>query len=1103
MKIYSHSRSVATCSILLAMLFLLASTTLEAQRNREEPAAKSSLSSSTFSGFRFRSIGPAFTSGRIGDFAVNPDNHSEYYVAVASGHIWKTVNNGTTWDPVFDNYGSYSIGCVVIDPNNHYVVWAGTGENNSQRALGYGDGVYKSIDGGRSWKNMGLKTSQHIGEIIVDPANSDIVYVAAEGSVWGPGGERGLYKTTNGGKTWEAVLTISENTGVSDIVMDPRDPNVIYAAAHQRRRHVFTKIDGGPESAIYKTTDGGKTWEQLKSGLPGGDIGAIGLTISPVNPDYVYAIIEAAGESGGFFRTINRGATWQKMSSHVAGSPQYYNEIFCDPKDVDKVYSVETRTQVTVDGGRTWNGVGLNNRHVDDHALWIDPDDNRHFMIGGDGGIYETYDDGENYIFKCNLPVTQFYRVAIDNDYPFYYVYGGTQDNNSMGGPSRNTSSLGVVNDDWFVTNGGDGFWSQVDPTDPNIIYAESQHGGLVRYDKKTGESIGIQPEPRKGEYTYKWNWNAPLIISPHSHTRIYFAGNKLFRSDDRGDTWKVISDDLTRQIDRNTLPVMGKVWSVDAVAKNASTSLFGAIVALDESPVQEDLVYVGTDDGLIQVTENAGEAWRKIASFPGIPEMTYISHLLASRHDPNVVYASFDNRKRDDFKPYLLKSTDKGVTWTSISNNLPENGTVHCIAQDKEKENLLFAGTEFGIFASIDGGKEWVQLKSGLPTIPVRHIVTQDREVDLVIATFGRGFYILDDYTPLRNFTPDILKKDAAIFPVKDALMFVQKRGADSQGSTHFAAENPAYGATFTYYLKDGISTLKQERERKERELIKAGKPVPYPSWEELRAEDNEEPSYLIVTIKDMEGNVVNRLTQRAGKGISRITWNLSCQVPRPVNTQEFNPMGRGSGSRRYGGGGGGGFHVLPGTYQVSLSKNVRGETTELAGPVEFKVVPLNNSAIPVSDESRKEIVEFQKKAATLSAKVQGTLFATNEYVTRVASIRQVLFTTPDSNPDWMARATDLKKELDAVLLVFNGDRTISSRNENPPTSLMSRVWAMSSRSFNYLTQNSIDAYDIIQDEFVEVHTKVNQIRNDLEALEAELERAGIAWTPGRFPEF
>jgi len=1081
-------------SLLILFMFFFSSINIEAQKKKKPTDAplKSELSSATFSGLKFRSIGPAFSSGRISDFAVNPNNHSKYYVAVSCGNIWKTVNSGTTWTPVFDKYGAYSIGCLAMDPNNQNVVWTGTGENNSQRALGYGDGVYKSENGGGSWKNMGLKTSRQIGKILIDPRNSDVVYVAAEGSVWGPGGERGLYKTTDGGETWEAVLTISENTGVSDMVMDPRDPDVLYAASHQRRRHVFTKIDGGPESAIYKTTDGGTNWKKLKSGLPGGDVGAIGLAISPVNPDYVYAIIEAAGNSGGFFRTTNKGASWQKMSSHVSNSPQYYNEIFCDPKDVDKVYSVDTRTQVTEDGGKTFRRLGSSFRHVDDHALWIDPDDTKHLLIGGDGGIYETFDEGKTWLFKCNFPVTQFYRVAVDNDEPFYNVYGGTQDNNSMGGPSRNTSSLGVVNDDWYVTNGGDGFWTQIDPTDPNIIYAESQYGRLVRYDKKTGESIRIQPQPGKDEYTYKWNWNAPLIISPHSHKRLYFGANKLFRSDDRGDTWKVISEDLTRQVDRNKLKVMDKVWSVDAVAKNASTSLYGTIVALDESPIQENLIYVGTDDGLIRVTEGSGENWKKIETFPGIPENTYVSHLLASKHDANVVYASFDNRKRDDFKPYILKSSDKGNTWISISANLPENGTVHTINQDHVNPDLIFVGTEFGCFFSINRGKEWIQLKSGIPTIAVRHIAIQERENDLVLATFGRGFYILDDYTPLRDFKPEILKKDAVIFHVKDALMFVQKRGKSAQGSTYFTAKNPPYGATFTYYLKEGIKTLKQQRQEKEKKLIKEGKPIPYPSWNELRAEDNEEVSFLIFTIQDEEGDIVNKLTKKASKGINRITWNLSYKIPGPVRSDKFNPLSSARGS----------FSVLSGKYKVSMAKSVRGKITELADPVEFNVVLLNNLALPVSEQDRKEIVEFQKKAVKLMGTVQGTLYAANDLSTKLESIKQAIFNTPDVDPDLMYRAKKMKAELDTILIAFNGDRTISRRHENPPTSLMNRMYSMRARSFNYLTQTSRDAYTIVNEEFSPLYDKVKKlIEVDLKNLEKDMENAEIPWTPGRLP--
>ena len=524
---------------LIFVLLLAGSGSLWAQKKETKKDAKTpesqikpSVSSSFFSAVSFRSVGPAWASGRIADLAVNPSNHSEIYAAVASGNIWKSENNGTTWEPIFDKYGAYAIGCIVIDPGNHNVVWAGTGENNHQRALGWGDGVYRSDDAGASWKNMGLKESRQIGGIAIDPRNSDVVYVAAEGSVWGPGGERGLYKTADGGKTWEKILNISENTGINNVVLDPRNPDVIYCTSEQRRRHVGMKISGGPESAVYKSTNAGKSFEKIMKGLPGGDLGGMGIAISPVNPDVLYLIVEAQGEAGGFYRSVNRGASWQRMNSYHS-SGQYYNKIICDPKDVDRVFSLDTYTQVTVDGGRTWSRVSNNGRHVDDHALWIDPTNTDHFYIGGDGGIYETYDNGSNFIFKSNLPVTQFYRVAVDNSYPFYYIYGGTQDNNSMGGPSASTSN-GVVNDDWFVTSGGDGFWVAIDPEEPDIVYTESQYGNASRYDRRSGESVSIKPFPGEAELTYRWNWDTPILISPHNNKRIYRAANCLFRSEDR-----------------------------------------------------------------------------------------------------------------------------------------------------------------------------------------------------------------------------------------------------------------------------------------------------------------------------------------------------------------------------------------------------------------------------------------------------------------------------------------------------------------------------------------------------------------------------------------
>ncbi|MDW8302863.1 MAG: glycosyl hydrolase, partial [Bacteroidia bacterium] len=770
--------------ILVSVLILL-SVTVFAQKNeskkqiattdKKEETSKENKLQEAINGLKFRSIGPALTSGRIADFAVHPENIHHYYVATASGGVWRTTNGGASYEPIFDQQGSYSIGCIALAPSNPNIVWVGTGENHNQRSVGYGDGVYKSEDGGNTWTNMGLKNSEHIAKIIIHPKNPDIVFVAAYGPLWSAGGERGVYKTTDGGKTWKQVLHISENTGVSDLAMDPSNPDVLYACAHQRRRHVFTLIDGGPESALYKTKNGGETWEKLTNGLPTGDIGRIAIAVSPVNPMYVYLQIEAEQDKGGVFRSTNGGASFEKMSSYYT-SGNYFQEIFCDPIELNRIYAMDVLLHVSNDGGRTWIPLGERFKHGDNHAMWINPKNNNHYLVGSDGGVYESFDKGKTWLFKPNLPVTQFYRVGVDNSLPFYFIYGGTQDNFSMGGPSRTLSINGITNSDWFFTHGGDGFVSRIDPDDPNIVYAESQYGGLVRYDRRSGEEVPIQPIEGKGEKALRWNWDSPLIISPHKSTRLYFAANKVFRSEDRGNSWTCISEDLTQQIDRNKLPVMGKVWSIDAVAKSQSTSFYGNIVCLQESPKKENLLYVGTDDGLIQVSEDA-RTWRKIDNFPGIPKNTYVSAILASQHDENVVYAAFDNHKNGDFKPYLLKSTDKGKTWTSIVGNLPERGSVYCIAEDHINKDLLFVGTEFGVFVTLNGGKQWIQMKNGLPTIAVRDIAIQKRENDLVLATFGRGFYILDDYSPLRTLSEELLNKEAHLFTVKNALLYVPAR--------------------------------------------------------------------------------------------------------------------------------------------------------------------------------------------------------------------------------------------------------------------------------------------------------------------------------------
>jgi photosystem II stability/assembly factor-like uncharacterized protein len=1097
--------------IMLQFLFLTISLTLNAMpqekdddeteeqvKPKDKDKKDTLLTATTVSGLKFRSIGPAFTSGRIADFTVNPKNHAEWYVAAASGNIWKTVNDGTTFEPVFDNYGAYSMGCVAADPTNFNVVWAGTGEGNSQRALGYGDGIYKTCDGGKSWKNMGLKESRQIRKIVIDPVNSDIVYVAAGGSVWGPGGDRGLFKTTDGGKIWKKVLNISENTGVSNILMDPRNPKVLYASSEQRRRHVFTKIGGGPETAIYKSNDAGETWEKLTSGLPSVDMGGMGLAISPVNPDIIYAIIEAADDAGGFYRSEDRGASWQKMSGHYAQG-QYYNRIYCDPLVVDKVYSMETVSQVTEDGGKTWKPIGNNKRHVDDHTMWLEPENPEHFLIGCDGGVYETFDGGKEFIFKSNLPVTQFYRVQVDNSHPFYYVYGGTQDNNSFGGPSRNTSANGVLSDEWMVTNGGDGFWSQIDPLDSNIVYAESQYGGMVRFDRKSQEIEDIRPEPRQGENSYKWNWDTPLLLSPHSHTRLYCAANKVFRSDDRGDSWQVISDDLTSKTDRNTWPVMGKFWSVDAVAKDISTSLYGTIVSLDESPVKEDLLYAGTDDGLIQVTEDAGKNWRKISDFPGIPEYTYVSCLRASRFDENIVFAAFDNTLRDDFKPYILKSTDKGVTWKSISGNLPVNGAVHSFLQDVVNPDLLFAGTEFGCYFSIDGGVRWIRLKSGIPTISIKDMTIQKRENDLVLASFGRGFFILDDITPLRLLTNEILEKRGYLFPVKDALMYLPTQGKDSQGSTVFVAKNPDFGAIFSYYLKEVPKTLKETRQEKEAELFKKGEPIPHPSEEDLRSEKNEIAPYLTFTIADETGSMVRTIRKAASKGINRINWDLRYQSTLETEAGDSPDPLKDNGS---------GILAMPGKYTVYMTLNTRSGRKVLAGPVEFNAVVLSNTTLPATD--RKEEVAFTKKVAELTRVMQGTEIYAEYLKKRVNDLWQVVNSSPNASPDFSIKVRQLQLALDEILNVKLNRRTNKpSLEENPPAPVplnqrLGKIAEISWYSTGNPTRGQLEAYKILETEFPPVYDQVKQIGEfDIPDLERKLEMMSAPVNPGRLPEW
>src|SRR5690242_8142521 len=1067
----------------------------------ESPSPRDPMSTPTFNGLHFRSIGPAFTSGRVIGFAVDPKNPAKYFVGVASGGVWKTVNAGNTWTPVFDNEGSYSIGALVLDPKNPLVVWVGTGENNSQRSVSYGNGVYKSEDGGRSWKNVGLKTSEHIGRIAIDPKDSNIVYVASQGPLWGPGGERGLFKTTDGGKTWKNILNISENTGVTDVVIDPNDPNTIYCASYQRRRHMWTLINGGPESAIYKSTDAGATWNKLRAGLPTVELGRIGLAISPVDSNVIYATIEAADRKGGIFRSSDRGGSWERRNEFDS-TAMYYARIVADPKEVDRIYVMNVFLMVSDDGGRTLRRLGEKSKHVDNHDIWVDPDNTDHYLVGCDGGIYESFDRGTNWDFKSNLPVPQFYDIATDNEKWFYNVYGGTQDNFSFGGPTRTRSASGIVNSDWFVTNGGDGFRSQVDPEDPNTIYASLQHGVIVRFDKRTGERIGIQPQPGPKDDPPRWNWDTPFIISPHLHTRLYMASDKLYRIDDRGDSLTVIIGQLSRNLDRDKLPVMGRVWGIDAVAKNASTAFFGNASAVAESQKKEGLLYVGTDDGVLNISDDGGKNWRRIEKFPGVADMAYVSRVITSNHDANTAYVSFDNHQNADFKPYPLKTTDAGRTWVSLSANLPKNGPVWSIAEDYVNPNLLFVGTEFGLYFSIDGGQKWIQLKGGLPTIAVRDLVIQKQENDLVVGTFGRGIYVLDNYTPLRLLKPEMLRQEAAVFPVKDALMYIQSqplggRGKSFQGESFYTAENPPFGATVTWYLKDALKTRKEKRQEAKRDAERKKAPVGWPSQSELRAEDEEDALAMVVTITDANNRVVRRLTGPITAGMQRVTWDLRDPAanlsgpPPPDADSDFEPPS--------------GPLVMPGTYKAQIAKRVDGVVTPLGPPQEFQVVVEGQENMPAAD--RAALVEFQQNAARLQRAVSGATQAANALKPRLAAIKRAIAETPSLPAKLYEDATALDKRVTDIQRALSGDAVARARNMNTPPSINDRVGYVvgaQRMSTSRPTQTQQNQYTAAAQDFETVLSQLKQlIEVDLSRLEKQLEAAGAPWTPGRIPEW
>ncbi|MBU2494663.1 MAG: glycosyl hydrolase [Bacteroidetes bacterium] len=1073
---------------LTAVIIFLSIYSISAQNKTSD----SLFSEKTFDGLKFRNIGPALMSGRIADIAVHPEDKSLWYVAVGSGGVWKTENSGTTWKSIFDKEKSYSTGCVSIDPNNTNIIWVGTGENVGGRHVGFGDGVYKSLDAGENWENVGLKKSEHISEIIIHPENSNIVWVASQGPLWSKGGDRGLFKTIDGGKTWKLVLKDNEWTGVTDIAIDPRDADILYAATWQRHRNVASYMGGGPGSGIWRSDDGGDNWKKLKEGLPKSNMGKIGIAISPQKPDVIYAAIELERTTGGVYKSENRGESWTKQSNAVSGAtgPHYYQELYASPHKFDMLYLVDVRMQVSEDGGKTFYRMKESYKHSDNHSINFDKDDPNYLLVGTDGGIYESFDNTKNWRFVANLPVTQFYKIAVDDKEPFYTVYGGTQDNSTQGGPSRTDNPQGISNRDWFLTLFADGHQPATEPGNPDIMYSEWQEGNLVRVDRTTGEIVHIQPQPGENENYERFNWDAPILISPHSPTRLYFASHRVWKSDNRGDSWKAISGDLTKNQERMNLPLMDKTWSWDSHWDFAAMSNYNTITSLAESPLMEGLIYAGTDDGLIQITENGGINWKmiEVASLPGVPSTAFVNDIKADLFDANTVYAALDNHKFGDFKPYLVKSTDKGKTWKSIKGNIPDRNLIWRIVQDYVNPQLLFVGTEFGIYFTVDGGNRWTKLTGNIPTISFRDLAIQKRENDLVAASFGRGIFILDDYSALRNLSEDNLNKEALLFPVRKAWWYIERPVVDfeketSQGAALYTAPNPPFGAVFTYYLSEELKSKKDLRKENEDKLVKENKNVKFPGWSEVEAERREEKPSVWLTVKDNMGNVVRRIEGSTGKGFYRTSWDLRFPSSDAIDLKikNFNNESKGR-------------LAPPGEYTVTLSKEVEGIVTVISGPVKFIVERLYNGALPGAE--LKDVSAFLKNISDLERELTASRIVLTNAFKKIEGFEIALNRSSVNHGDLDLIIYNTKQNLYDLDEQLNGNKSKREIGQNEKPSIYNRL-SKAKTGIEYSTYGPTETHkqlvEIAEKQLTDFNNKLNSIINiEFVKIEEQLNVAG-----------
>jgi photosystem II stability/assembly factor-like uncharacterized protein len=906
-------------------------TPASAATSEPKPAYEAALKN-----LQFRELGPAIMGGRIDDFAVVESNPNIVYVGAASGGVWKTTNGGASWEPVFDNEAVSTIGGVTLAPSDPAMVWVGSGEANNRQSSSWGNGVYKSTDAGKTWTNMGLADTHHIGRIEIHPANPNVVYVAALGHLWGPNKDRGVYKTTDGGKTWTQSLFINEDTGVSDLAMDPQSPDTLYAAAYERRRTAFGFNGGGPAGAIYKTTDGGATWKKLTKGLPyadGGDVGRIGLSIYRRNTNIVYAVVQHA--KGGVFRSDDKGETWKKMGD-TNPRASYYSQIRVDPNNDLRIWVLGAPMYYSEDGGKTFVTSRVSKIHGDYHAMWINPANSDQMIAGSDGGIHWSYDAGRTWDYVNTVALGQFYEIGLDMRSP-YWICGGLQDNGSWCGPSATPYTVGITNDDWFRVDGGDGFYAKIDPTDFTTVYTESQDGNMVRRDLRTSEARVIRPQMKEGDPPYRFQWNSPVMISAHDPKTIYYGGNLLFKSTDRGDTWTKLGGDLTTGVERGKLPILGKAPDKDTLSRNDGVQDYPCITTISESPLTSAVIWVGTDDGNLQVTRDAGQNWKNVAGkVPGVPKGTYVSRVEASKFAEGTAYVTFDGHRSNDFTVYVFATSDYGETWKAISNGLPAGGgTLHVIREHLRNQNLLFAGAEFGAFVSFDRGANWVPLKSNLPTVPVDDIAIHPRDNDVVLATHGRSLWILDDATPLEQLDAKTLDADLHLFDIRPATAWRLYGHKGNTGHKFFIAKNPPYGALISFLLK--------------------------------AAPDAKEP--VKITILDKDGKTVRELrcpSPAAGfnnpgcdakPGINRVNWDLRYAPYAEPTPQQRQAMeaGFGTGPR--------GPMVEPGTYTVKIAAG-KNEDSKTVQVVEDPRVSMSLADRDARHAAIMRLYEFAKTA-------------------------------------------------------------------------------------------------------------------------------------------